>query len=161
MWTCSLHKISFLVATCFDVFLFLVPICNLIMDPPPMKWHLTQWFLTEVTRREGLGWEADLAAHVSTILFLAFISFCVICKANRTSLQSENFFTMGLSLNRLFSCLPQNLPSEITCLEALWELQAWKLNPHAWKGWYEFLTTLTLLWWLRYFLYYFVWPALP
>ena len=38
---CGLSKISFLVVICFDIFLFLMPICNCIMDPPPKKWHLT------------------------------------------------------------------------------------------------------------------------
>ena len=35
----------------------------------PKKQHLTQQFLIEVTRKEGLGWEADLVAHVSEVLF--------------------------------------------------------------------------------------------
>ena len=42
---------------------------NLTMDPPPKKCHLTQQFLTEVTRKEGLRWEANLAAHVSDSFF--------------------------------------------------------------------------------------------
>ena len=44
----------------------------------------------EMTRREGLAWEADLAVHVSTILCLDFTSFCVMCKANKASLQSQS-----------------------------------------------------------------------
>ena len=39
------------------------------MDPLPKKQHLTQKFLMEMTRKEGLGWEADLAAHVNEVLF--------------------------------------------------------------------------------------------
>ena len=44
------------------------------MDPPTKKQCLTQQFLKEVTRKEGLGWEANLAAHVSKIL-LVFTTF--------------------------------------------------------------------------------------
>ena len=38
------------------------------MDPPLKKQHLTQQFLMKVARKEGLGWEADLADHGSKIL---------------------------------------------------------------------------------------------
>ena len=102
--THGLNEIFLLVAICFDVFLFLVPICNFIMDPPPKKWCLTHQFLMEVTRREGLTWEANLAAHVNTILFLVFISFCIMCKANKASLQnrSETFHYGTISKQAIF-----------------------------------------------------------
>ena len=48
--------------------------CNWNMDSPPKKWHLTQQFLMEVTREEGLECGADLAAHVSEV-FCKFIPF--------------------------------------------------------------------------------------
>ena len=41
---------------------------------PPKKWHLTQQVLMEVTMNEGLGWKADLVAHVSEVL-LIFTTF--------------------------------------------------------------------------------------
>ena len=35
----------------------------------PKKQCLTRQLLTKVARKEGLGWEADLVAHISKILF--------------------------------------------------------------------------------------------
>ena len=122
--TLSLNEISFLAAICFDVFLSLMLICDLIMSPPPKKLCLTWQFLMEVTRKEGLSWEANLAAHASTILFLTFTSLCVICKANKASVQScsENLFAIGLSLNMLLSC----------------SHRIFLLGPHAWRPYRNF-----------------------
>ena len=39
------------------------------MDPPPKEQCLTQQYLMEVTRKEGLRWEANLVAHVCEVLF--------------------------------------------------------------------------------------------
>ena len=46
------------------IFLFFLHIHSLTMDQSPKKQYLTQQFLMEVDKKEGLGWEADLAAHV-------------------------------------------------------------------------------------------------
>ena len=74
------------------------------MDPLPKKWHLTHQFSDGGDKWEGLSWEADLAVHVSTVLYLAFISFCVMYKANKASLQSwgETFHYGTISKQAFF-----------------------------------------------------------
>ena len=44
------------------------------MYSPPKKQCLTCQFLIEMTRKEGLRLEADLAAHVSKVLYIYYLS---------------------------------------------------------------------------------------
>ena len=80
-------------------------------------------FLMEVTRREGLSWEANLAAHASTIWFLMFNSLCIIYKpaGPPCEVKVEPFHYKIISKQAIFM-FPTNLPPGITCLEALLEL---------------------------------------
>ena len=138
---------------CFDIFFFLMPICNFTMDPWPKKQHLSCQFLMEVTRRKGLIWEANLAAHVSTILFLVFISFCVMCKANKASLQSgsETFHygtisKQAISMSSTESSFWGHMHGDSMRTSSV------RIEPHAWEGRYGFLTILTLLPWQQLFM---------
>ena len=63
-------EIPYLQSICFEFFNFLhIPYST--MDSSPKKQHLTWQFLMDVTRKEGPGWEANLLAHVSEVLFIS------------------------------------------------------------------------------------------
>ena len=105
--------------------------------------YLTHQYLMEVTRKEGLGCEAKLVAHVSRVLriFITFLNPLLHhlsmaggkphgSKAlRRIPSVDRHFFPMRLPLFILFYCPPQNLPPGIMCLEALQKLSAWEKNP--------------------------------
>ena len=103
------------------------------MDPPSKKWHLTWQFLMVVTRKEGFGWEADLAAHVSDSFFinlLLVLTFChITCTRKPHGSQVLKAFLYQRTLPSIrssqdisFSCPLQILLPGITCLDALLEL---------------------------------------